>query len=138
MRNTSRRGFSSILFNSVVVESLLAYAKNVYPNEGILLLRGKNRGDGLRITEVVIPPLATHGAFFSAFPLHMLPFDLSIIGTAHSHPSGEARPSVADLNNFYGRIMVIIVPPFRSGNDIGIFNRDGDPLPFEVRGEVRS
>jgi len=114
------------------VESLLAYAREAYPREGILLLRGKSRRRDIHITDVLIPPLATHARSFSSFPLQMLPLDLSVVGTAHSHPSGASTPSLPDLNNFYGRIMVIIGAPFRSERDIGVFNQDGEPITFEV------
>jgi len=120
------------LIDRGVAEGILAYAREAYPRESILLLRGKIRRGELHVTEVVIPPLATHAEAFSSFPLHLLPFDLSIIGTAHSHCYGEARPSIQDLNNFFGRVMVIIAAPFRSEKNIGVFNRSGDSIPFQV------
>jgi len=123
---------ASIRIDREVLESLLAYAREAYPREGILLLRGKSRKGDVHVTEVLIPPLATHAPSFSSFPLHTLPFDLSIVGTAHSHPSGAARPSLADLNNFYGRVMVIMAAPFRSEKDVGVFNRHGELIPFEL------
>jgi hypothetical protein len=46
-----------------------------------LLLRGKKKKDAIKVSDLVIPPLATHGNSFSSFPFHMLPIDFSIIGT---------------------------------------------------------
>jgi len=103
-----------------------------HPKEGILLLKGKISRDKIVISEVVIPPLATHGKGFSAFPPHMLPIDFSIVGVAHSHPSGVLTPSVNDLNRFYGRIMVIAAFPYQSERDVAVFNSEGKTLKFEI------
>ncbi len=118
--------------NRSVVDSLLSYAIGSHPKEGILLLKGKALKDRTVINEVAIPPLSTRGQSFSSFPLHMLPIDFSILGTAHSHPSGVLAPSVADLNNFYGRIMVIIAFPYQSRQNIAAFDRDGTVLYLEI------
>lgn len=115
-----------------VVESLLAYSRGNHPKESILLLRGKPSRGNLTVNEIVIPPLAVHGRQFSNFPLHMLPIDFSIIGTAHSHPSGVLAPSATDLNNFYGRLMVIVAYPYRSERNIAVFNREGNTVRFNV------
>lgn len=96
------------------------------------MLRGKVGKEAILISEVVIPPLATHGWGFSGFSNIMLPMDLSIMGVYHSHPSGVLKPSIHDLNHFYGRIMVIGAYPFQSYDDIGVFNRNGDRLPHEI------
>ncbi|MGA3108118.1 MAG: Mov34/MPN/PAD-1 family protein [Candidatus Bathyarchaeia archaeon] len=123
---------SVIRFKKIVADSILSYSIHAYPKEGILLLRGKKGKDGVLITDVLIPPLATHGRGFSGFSSFMLPMDLSVIGISHSHPSGTLRPSIQDLNHFYGRIMVIVAYPFQSYNDIGAFNSHGDRIPHEI------
>lgn len=121
-----RSAFERVVYiKQQVISSLLIYAKANHPKEGILLLRGRVEKERIYITEVLIPPLATHGTNFSSFPLHMLPLGLSIIGIAHSHPSGVPRPSVEDLNHFYGRIMTIMTPPYMSVRDLATFTRDG-------------
>lgn len=115
-----------------VVNSILSYAQMFHPNESILLLKGKVNKEKILITDVQIPPLATHGNSFSAFPLSRLPLDFSIIGVSHSHPSGALRPSVTDLNKFYGRIMLITAYPYKSIDDIIILDRKGKPVKFTV------
>lgn len=115
-----------------VVNSILSYAQMFHPNESILLLQGKVNKEKILITDVQIPPLATHGNSFSAFPLSRLPLDFSIIGVSHSHPSGALRPSVTDLNKFYGRIMLITAYPYKSVDDIIILDRKGKPVKFTV------
>ena len=121
-----------VYFKRSVIDSLLSYALGAHPREGILLLKGKISGDKIVISEVVIPPLATHGKGFSAFPPHMLPIDFSIVGLAHSHPSGVLTPSVNDFNRFYGRIMVIVAFPYQSERDVAVFNSEGKTLKFEI------
>ncbi len=121
-----------IILERVVVDSVLSYAKALYPRECILLLRGKDDKKRLLITDTQIPPLATHGNSFSGFPLGMLPIDFSVVGVAHSHPSGALRPSVVDLNKFYGKLMLIPAYPDMSEQNIAIFDRPGNPLPFTV------
>jgi proteasome lid subunit RPN8/RPN11 len=115
-----------------VIESILDYAKACYPKEGILLLRGKTRKDRIIVEEVEIPPLSVRGLGFSNFPLYMLPIDFSIVGTMHSHPSGALRPSAADMNHFYGRIMIIAASPYRSEQDIIVLDREGNAINYEI------
>ena len=89
-----------------VILSILEYAAACHPKEGILLLTGKTKKGEITIEEVEVPPLSIRGLGFSSFSAYMLPIDFSIIGTAHSHPSGVLRPSSTDMNKFYGRITV--------------------------------
>jgi proteasome lid subunit RPN8/RPN11 len=121
-----------VQFEETVADSVLTSALGTYPNEAILLLRGKVAREVILVNEVLIPPLATHGRGFSDFRGVMLPMDLRLVGVSHSHPSGVLRPSTHDLNHFYGRIMVITAYPFQSYSDIGVFNNQGEIIPHEV------
>jgi proteasome lid subunit RPN8/RPN11 len=121
-----------VIVNRSVVNSLLTYALMAYPRESILLLKGQIKPSKTMISEVVIPPHAVHGHGFANFPIHMLPIDHSIIGTAHSHPSGTLRPSVNDLNHYYGQITIIAAYPYQSHHDIAAFNRGGVIMKFDV------
>jgi len=122
---------SGLRVNRSVVKSILSYAKAYYSREAILLLRGKADKEGMTISEVLVPPLAVHGYSFSNLPLHMLPIDFSILGIVHSHPSGSLRPSVQDLNRFYGKIMMIVAYPFRE-RDLAAFNSRGEQVPYTI------
>jgi len=122
----------TIVFDQKVIDSLLSYARMQHPREGILLLRGKVDKEKIVVSDVEIPPFAAHGNSFASFPLHMLPIDFSIVGVAHSHPSGALKPSTADLNKFYGRIMVIIAYPYHTQRDMAVFDREGKALKYEV------
>jgi len=121
----------TVHLTKAVLESILVYAQYLHPREGILLLRGKVKKNFILVEEVVIPPQAVHGKNFSAFPMFMLPMDPTIIGAAHSHPSGVLKPSTEDLNNFYGKIMVIVGYPYTPQN-VAVFDREGKILKHEV------
>jgi len=122
----------SVSVSRSVMESILDYARACHPKEGILLLKGKVGKDRIVVNEVEVPPLSVHGYEFSNFPLHMLPMDFSVVGTAHSHPSGVLRPSIMDLNNFYGRIMIIAAYPYGSEQNMAIFDSEGNSIKYEI------
>jgi proteasome lid subunit RPN8/RPN11 len=107
-------------------------ARRVHPKETIFLLRGKITRNFLNITELIIPPGATYGKGFSGFPMHMLPMDFSIVGTVHSHPSGNLLPSVEDLNRSLGKIIVIVGFPYHGSENVAAYNRDGKKLNLHV------
>jgi proteasome lid subunit RPN8/RPN11 len=107
------------------------FAAEQHPHEIILLLRGKVGRDAIAIDDFLLPPMAVSGARFAEFPLHVLPIDFSIVGTAHSHPSGVLSPSVGDLNNFYSRVMMIMANPYMIAN-VAAFNAKGERISIRV------
>ena len=121
-----------IFVERTVVDSILSYAQICHPKESILLLKGKVDKKKIVVTDVQIPPLATHGSAFSSFPLSRLPIDFSVVGVAHSHPSGALRPSIVDLNKFYGRIMLITAYPYQTEQNIIILDRKGQPQNYKI------
>jgi len=121
-----------VVFNRNVVDSLLTYSKMAHPNEGILLLRGKSRKGVAEVTSVAVPPGAVHGQSFSSFPWFILPIDMSYLGVAHSHPSGNATPSREDLLHATGGVMVIIGYPYTDESCLGVYDKDGNRIAFEV------
>jgi proteasome lid subunit RPN8/RPN11 len=103
-----------------------------HPRESILLLRGESEKDAITLNDLLIPPGAVHGSALSSFNPWMLPLDSSIMGVAHSHPSGRLQPSRQDLDVFYGRIMLLTGPPYRSEKDIAVFDREGRRARLEI------
>ncbi len=126
----------ALFISRSVLDSVLCYAKACYPQEGILLLRGKTDKKKIAVTEVELPPLSVRGRRFSGFPIYMLPIDFSVVGTAHSHPSGGLHPSAGDLNSFYGKIMLIAAFPFETDRDIIVFDREGRLIKYEITEET--
>lgn len=121
-----------VFVERAVLETVLSYAQMLHPRECILLLKGKSDKSKLLINDTQIPPFAVHGNTFSGFPLSRLPIDFSVVGVAHSHPSGGISPSVVDLNKFYGKIMLIAGYPYLSEQNIALFDRKGASLPFKI------
>ncbi|NHV45816.1 MAG: peptidase [Candidatus Verstraetearchaeota archaeon] len=119
-----------VIIKKEALQLFLDICKNIHPRENIMLIRGKIKNNIIEVNEFLIPPFSTYGEYFSSFPLFMLPFDLSIIGIAHSHPSGNSNPSTEDLNNFYGKIMIISSYPYDS---IVIYDRKVKKLPYEIK-----
>jgi proteasome lid subunit RPN8/RPN11 len=121
-----------VIFLREVVDSLLSYSKMAHPNEGILILRGRARKGIAEVTSVMVPPAAVHARSYSSFNWFMLPLDMSYLGVAHSHPSGNAVPSHEDLLHASGRLMVIMGYPYSNESCVKAYDKDGRPVPFEV------
>jgi len=114
------------------LQTILESAKRLYPRETVLLLRGKKEKSLIKISELIVPPLATHGQGFANIPLHMLPMDFSIVGTVHSHPSRNITPSTTDLNRSLGIILMIVGFPFMDERNVALYNRAGERLLLQV------
>jgi proteasome lid subunit RPN8/RPN11 len=114
------------------LHTIFEAAKSVYPRETILLLRGEKKKDLIVVKDLVVPPLANYGRGFSSIRLHMLPMDFSIVGTAHSHPSGNPMPSHTDLNHFFGYALMIVGFPFVDERNVAVYNRRGEKQELHV------
>ena len=123
---------AKVVIKKELLDVILEGAQRLYPKEYILLLRGKTSREVVAVSGVLIPPLATYGKGFSGFPTHMLPMDFSIVGVAHSHPSGSLEPSVEDQNLSMGRIMLIVGFPYRGKENVAVFSRKEGKLSLEV------
>ncbi len=115
-----------------VIDGIISYSKMHHPYEAILILEGKRKKSEIYINNLVIPPFSIHGPFYSGFLINELPFDLKYVGTAHSHPSGTSRPSVEDLNNFYGSVSIIICYPYDE-IDLHAYDGNGKEIEFLKR-----
>ena len=112
-------------------DGILSFCKMSHPNEGILILRGKAKHGDVFIDGLVIPPFSETGADFAGFPHNPLPLDLSYVGIVHSHPSGSAKPSLTDLDNFFGLVSMIVKSPYED-EDIFAWDSDGRELPLVI------
>jgi proteasome lid subunit RPN8/RPN11 len=122
----------SVLVDRELLQTVFEGARRLYPKEMILLLRGKKKKNLVNISELVVPPLATYGSGFAHIPLHMLPMDFSIVGTVHSHPSGNLAPSTTDLNHVFGIILIIVGFPFADDRNVAVYNRNGEKLTLQI------
>jgi proteasome lid subunit RPN8/RPN11 len=113
-------------------DGIITYSKTWHPHEGILILQGKSKKNGeIRIDGLVVPPFASSGPYYSGFPTNELPMDLSYIGTAHSHPGSSNRPSLPDLNNFFGVVSIIISYPYEY-ETIAAYDRNGNNISLII------
>jgi proteasome lid subunit RPN8/RPN11 len=122
----------SVLVDGEVLQAILEGARRLHPREMILLLRGEKKKGIIAISEVVVPPLATHGSHFASIPLHMLPMDFSILGTVHSHPSGNLTPSNVDLNHAFGVVLMIVGFPYKDEKNVAVYNHNGEKLVLKI------
>jgi proteasome lid subunit RPN8/RPN11 len=118
------------------LDSALACAKSSYPNEFGGILRADEPGI---ITDLLLLPGTTSGVRHANFQLYMLPADLGIMGTVHSHPSGALYPSEADLMMFrhWGRRHLILGYPFSMGS-WRAYDGNGEETHLSVKGVLAS
>lgn len=112
-----------------VLDMVNEAAKDTYPNEFVAALRAEK---GV-ITEILLFPGSYANEHSAFMQLHMLPIDLSVVGTVHSHPGPSNRPSEADVHLFsnFGSTHIITCLPYdmRSWR---AYNYKGDPVSLEV------
>ena len=121
----------NVILTRQVADGIITYAKSWHPNEGILILQGKTTKGEIIVEGLIIPPFSLHGPYYSGFSGYTLPFDLSYIGTVHSHPNHSNKPSLEDLNNYYGLVSIIINYPYED-NTIGAFDRSGKSMEIKI------
>lgn len=97
-----------------VLEVIIGAAKSAMPHEFAATLRAR---DGV-IYELVFAPGTVSGETSALMGLYHLPPDPEIVGTVHSHPSGNFNPSEADRALFdkFGSTHIIIGFPFTPGS----------------------
>jgi proteasome lid subunit RPN8/RPN11 len=123
---------------SNILDTVYAGAKELYPRESFLLLRGKKSKGIIHITDLVLAPFAVHGEGFAHFNPYMFAGDFSLVGTVHSHPSGNIHPSDTDLNYFFGRILMIVGYPYNGKSCIAAYDSNGDRVPIEITAELKN
>lgn len=116
-------------------DGILSYCKMKHPSEGILILRGKSKKGTITVDGLVIPPFSYSDHTFAGFPQSFLPLDLSYVGSAHSHPSGSAEPSITDLHNFFGLVSIIVKSPYEKNEDIFAWDSEGNQLEIIFEGD---
>ncbi len=118
-----------VIIKNDTKDGIISYSKMNHPNEMILILRGKSKNSIMNIDGLVIPPFSHMEPTFAGFPTSFIPLDPSYIGMVYSHPDGSEKPSIEELNNFFGLVSVIVKSPY---NDVDIFAWDsnGNSIPL--------
>lgn len=122
----------TVVLTRQAADGIITFSKTYHPNEAILILQGRKKGNEVTIDGLVIPPFSSNGPFYSGFSLYDLPFDNSYVGTAHSHPGPSNRPSLEDLHHFFGYVSVIIHHPYED-DTIAAYDREGRKLDMTIK-----
>lgn len=114
-----------------LLDDLLYSAKAVYPNEFIAMV-GVTRAQPFVLNECIVLP-AEYGRIHSQLRADLIPFDPTIVGTVHSHPSPSSRASAADRNAFarLGKIHLILGYPYDSVS-FSAYSSDGKKVPLPI------
>ena len=121
---------------SNILDAIYAGAKELYPRESFLLLRGKKKKGIININDLVLAPFAAHGHGEVHFNPYMFAGDFSLVGTVHSHPSGNITPSHVDMNYFFGRILMIVGPPFEGKNCVAAYDSNAENILIEITAPI--
>lgn len=107
---------------------LLFAAKRKYPKEFLCFLGGNSKNK--TITEFIfIPNEANENSTY--FLEHTIPFDETIIGTIHSHPTNNTNPSKEDKKVFQKyQINIILSFPFQKEN-YKVYNQKAEQIQLE-------
>jgi proteasome lid subunit RPN8/RPN11 len=119
-----------------ILDAIYAGAKELYPRESFLLLRGKKSKGAIKISDLVLAPFAVHGEGFAHFNPYMFAGDYSLVGTVHSHPSGNISPSHTDMNYFFGRVLMIVGYPFEGKKCIAAWDSNAEKIAIEITDPV--
>lgn len=107
---------------------ILEASKSSVPDE----FAGMLSATGDVITDVVLVPGTESGEDNATMQLFMLP-NISTVGTVHSHPSGNRRPSADDLELFdrKGMYHIIVGAPFNEASWT-CYDNKGEQVRLEV------
>lgn len=123
--------FSEILMTNDVLENISAFARQNHPKEFVAIIGGKVKNKQLLIDDLFYQEYVSsnHSASFSSF----LPKAVNGIGTVHSHPSSNARPSNADIFFFSkkGGVHFIIGYPYNK-DTLHAYDIKGNELTFSI------
>ncbi len=111
---------------------IMEASKSTMPNEFGAFLRAENH----IIYEIAMLPGTIQGRTHTIFQLWNKPIDFQIVGSVHSHPSGNVNPSDADVQMFSntGDIHIITGHPFRL-TDFAAYNRKAERISLTILGK---
>ena len=113
-----------VRIGDAALKLILGASKSLHPREFIGLLRGSDN----TIRHVVVIPKSTYGNGFAQVNFLHVPMDKTIIGSVHSHPTKDNKPSKTDLTYFQkkGEIHLIVGYPYENIGDIACYGRGGE------------
>jgi proteasome lid subunit RPN8/RPN11 len=127
----SKYEFDKIFLEESVVMDIIDFAKNLHPKEFVAFLEGEFKDNRMTITSLIyhkFMPTERSAIFRLDYPTGM-----NLVGTVHSHPSPNNRPSGADLRlyNKFGGMHMIISHPY-SARNIEVYDYKGNSIHVEI------
>ena len=110
-----------------LLEDLLEASKKYYPDEFMCFLAGDK--ENKTILEIVLLPNKS-GRTFASIQESVIPIDDTIIGSVHSHPRGQARPSSAD-KKFFGRYELNLIIS-TTNEQIAFFDSKSEEIRVDI------
>ncbi len=111
-----------------VLESIMEFSKHYYPREFAAFLAGAS----FVIDDIYIIPATKNYSRAAFIKPNLAPMTLKVIGSVHSHPSGNGSPSYADVSFFRGKqINIIFYYPY----DLScykVYNKKGEAITIDV------
>lgn len=124
--------FHEVRVDREVLESVIYYSKQAYPNEFLAFFDGQIKDKILYITGLIFVPGETceTGAVVHT---ELIPMNSKYFGSVHSHPGHSAMPSGADLKTFsrHGYFHMIVCLPY-SLETFRSYDRYGQPLGYSI------
>jgi proteasome lid subunit RPN8/RPN11 len=112
-----------------LLDLVLEASKSSHPHEFAVLLR---EVDGV-ISEMLLVPGTTSNDTSARMLLDMMPLDLSVVGSAHSHPVPDLRYSDEDLHMFGAKGIYNIIVAYPYGEqDWVCYNPRGQRVDLPV------
>jgi len=116
-----------------VLESCLIGAQESHPNEFLGMLAGEKGKEIILADRLYLAPLSYSDEGSVSFDEFNMPIAMGVVGTFHSHPTGPALPSRADLKLFSqkGAFHLIASFPYKRA-DVRCFDSKGKEINFAV------
>ena len=128
----TEKEFNKIRVDREVLNSVIYYSKQAYPNEFLAFFDGEIIDKVLYITGLFFIPGETceTGAVVHT---ELIPMNTKYWGSVHSHPGPSAMPSDADLKTFsrYGYFHMIVCLPYSLAT-FKAYDRYGNPQDFII------
>lgn len=124
--------FTEVRVDKEILESVIYYSKQAYPNEFLAFFDGQIVDKILYITGLFFLPGET-GETGAVVHTEMIPMNTKYWGSVHSHPGPSARPSDADLMTFSknGYFHMIVCLPY-SLETFRAYDRHGKPQKYTL------
>jgi proteasome lid subunit RPN8/RPN11 len=128
-----RQTFSKIVIRQDVIEDIIDFARANAPREFVAVLQGAVKANTLTIDGILYQPFSSSED--NAWMQLALPLLSHAVGSVHSHPSSNTRPSRADLFFFskHGMVHLIIGAPYTE-RTIACYDFQGNRRLFTIQG----